>query len=212
MQQSEQKFRLLLRNANDAVYVHEVSRTGGGNFIEVNDRACEMLGYTRKEILSMSVPDIDTTEHTDRRVPSIVENLFLIKESVFETEHMAKNGRRIPVEVSIRLFELQGKPTVLSVVRDITERKRTEETLANAQKLESLGVLAGGIAHDFNNLLGGIFGYIDMAAEKTTEKDVANDLAIVLGTIDRARGLTNQLLTFAKGGVEYASKNGHKIS
>ena len=84
---------------------------------------------------------------------------------------------------------------------DITERKREEEALRNVQKLESLGILAGGIAHDFNNLLGGIFGYIDLAAAKASAKDVADILARALATIDRARGLTRQLLTFAKGGA-----------
>ncbi len=84
---------------------------------------------------------------------------------------------------------------------DITERKREEEALRNVQRLESLGILAGGIAHDFNNLLGGIFGYIDLAAAKTRMGDVSDILAKALATIERARGLTRQLLTFAKGGA-----------
>ncbi len=84
---------------------------------------------------------------------------------------------------------------------DITPRKQEEEALSKVQKLESLGILAGGIAHDFNNLLGGIFGYIDLSAIKTKDKEVAVMLARALGTIDRARGLTQQLLTFAKGGT-----------
>jgi two-component system, cell cycle sensor histidine kinase and response regulator CckA len=84
---------------------------------------------------------------------------------------------------------------------DITERKREEEALRNVQKLESLGILAGGIAHDFNNLLGGIFGYIDLAVAKASAGEVADTLAKALATIDRARGLTRQLLTFAKGGA-----------
>jgi PAS domain S-box-containing protein len=84
---------------------------------------------------------------------------------------------------------------------DITTLKLEEEALSNVQKLESLGILAGGIAHDFNNLLGGIFGFIDLAAMITNEPDVAELLNDSLLTIDRARGLTQQLLTFAKGGT-----------
>ena len=103
---------------------------------------------------------------------------------------------------SYPLKNSKGEVTgLIEYVKDITERKRVEAALQNMQKLESLGTLAGGIAHDFNNLLGGIFGYIDIAAEKTREKYIANNLAKALGTIDRARGLTQQLLTFAKGGV-----------
>jgi PAS domain S-box-containing protein len=85
--------------------------------------------------------------------------------------------------------------------RDITERKLMEENLQKSQKLESLGMLAGGIAHDFNNLLGGIFGYIDLAAAEAQEKIVVDYLAMALSTMDRARSLTGQLLTFAKGGA-----------
>jgi PAS domain S-box-containing protein len=90
---------------------------------------------------------------------------------------------------------------ILGVLWDITDKKRAEQALLNAQKLESLGVLAGGIAHDFNNLLGGLFGYIDLANEGTKESTVSRYLAKALGTIDRARALTLQLLTFAKGGA-----------
>lgn len=84
---------------------------------------------------------------------------------------------------------------------DITTLKLEEEALSNVQKLESLGILAGGIAHDFNNLLGGIFGFIDLAAMISTEPKVAELLNDSLSTIDRARGLTQQLLTFSKGGT-----------
>jgi len=91
---------------------------------------------------------------------------------------------------------------------DITERKKAEEEhlkyenqLQLNSKLESLGVLAGGIAHDFNNLMGGIFGYIDMASEVSTENNVTSYLSKAMNTIDRARALTQQLLTFAKGGA-----------
>jgi PAS domain S-box-containing protein len=84
---------------------------------------------------------------------------------------------------------------------DITDRKRAEEALSTVQKLESLGLLAGGIAHDFNNLMGGIFGYIDMASEASTEDKVTQYLSKAMNTIGRARALTQQLLTFAKGGA-----------
>ena len=84
---------------------------------------------------------------------------------------------------------------------DITDRIRAEEILRTAQKLESLGLLAGGIAHDFNNLMGGIFGYIDMASEATKEAKVTSYLSKAMNTIERARALTGQLLTFAKGGA-----------
>jgi nitrogen-specific signal transduction histidine kinase/CheY-like chemotaxis protein len=97
---------------------------------------------------------------------------------------------------------------LFGTVQDITERKRAEEEhlkyeqqLQQNQRLESLGVLAGGIAHDFNNLMAGIYGYIDMAREDSTDDDVKLKLSKAAASIERARGLTAQLLTFAKGGA-----------
>jgi nitrogen-specific signal transduction histidine kinase/CheY-like chemotaxis protein len=100
------------------------------------------------------------------------------------------------------LRDAKGNPLRLTGVNyDITESKRTEEALSIVHKLESLGILAGGIAHDFNNLMGGIFGYIDMACEESKDDQVTRYLSKAMNTIDRARGLTSQLLTFAKGGA-----------
>jgi len=86
------------------------------------------------------------------------------------------------------------------VFRDITEKYQLQEVMNRTAKLDSLAVLAGGIAHDFNNLLGGIYGYTDLALELSQETFVRDNLEKSLSTIDRARGLTQQLLTFARGG------------
>lgn len=92
---------------------------------------------------------------------------------------------------------------VVIVFRDMTEKHKTEEALQNAQRLESLSILAGGIAHDFNNLLGGIFGYLDMALESIEDRDsegAKSNVSGALSVFERARDLTRQLLTFSKGG------------
>ncbi|MCK9174863.1 MAG: ATP-binding protein [Desulforhopalus sp.] len=101
-----------------------------------------------------------------------------------------------------------GETVCRVVLSDITERMQAEaereklnDRLNQMQKLESLGLLAGGIAHDFHNLLGGIFGYIELAREKTTNEIVSTYLDKSLQTMDRARALTQQLLTFGKGGA-----------
>jgi two-component system cell cycle sensor histidine kinase/response regulator CckA len=87
------------------------------------------------------------------------------------------------------------------VFRDITERRKLDDQLRNTQRLESLAVLAGGIAHDFNNLLTGIFGYINVAERDAEDADhVRQTLRSALSVMDRARGLTSQLLTFTQSG------------
>lgn len=105
-------------------------------------------------------------------------------------------------------FEVRTFPTkpdqLVLLLQDITEKLKTENLLAQTEKLESLGVLAGGIAHDFNNLLAGIFGYVQIA--QTQIQSAHPDKALefldkAMSVFDRARNLSNQLLTFAKGGA-----------
>jgi PAS domain S-box-containing protein len=123
--ESEERFRLLLQNANDGIFVHEISMEGPGKFLEVNDKVCRLLGYTHDEMAHMSVGDIDVPEQSER-IPAILERLIKDGYDVFETDFLTKNKERIPVEVSTRLFDLGGKQTVLAIIRDITERKAAE--------------------------------------------------------------------------------------
>ena len=134
LRESEERYRLLLQNQNDAVYVHEASRESLGRLLDVNSRACQMLGYTREEFLTMDVPSIDVPEQAER-LPGIMRRLHETGAATFATEHVTKDGRRVPVEVSTRLFDINGRPTVLSVVRDITERRAAEHAVAEAQRL-----------------------------------------------------------------------------
>ncbi|MBN1577277.1 MAG: PAS domain S-box protein [Chitinispirillaceae bacterium] len=91
---------------------------------------------------------------------------------------------------------------VVLVFRDTTEKRRAEKAIQKAEHLDSLGVLAGGIAHDFNNLLGGLFGYLDLARCTLAANDAAAEfIDKALSVFGRAKNLTGQLLTFAKGGA-----------
>ena len=130
LKQSEQRYRLLFNSGGDAVFVNELA-TGNirpGRFIEVNDVTCARLGYSREELFQMTPADIDAPECISK-IPIILEKLLADKHSVFETVHLTKDGRRIPVEVSNHLFDFTGKPAILSIVRDITERKTSEQQL-----------------------------------------------------------------------------------
>jgi len=139
----------------------------------------------------------------------------IIQESIQNRTELLHDYRIVDPDGSLRWIRSIGKTLyendipvrVSGLCMDITERKqaevereRLERALNQTQKLDSLGLLAGGIAHDFNNLMGGIFGYIDLAQESSTDATVARYLSKAMNTIDRARALTLQLLTFAKGG------------
>ena len=174
---SEERLRLLLANINDGIIVHEISEQGPGRILEVNDRVCEILGYTPEEFLHMSIQDLDIPEQR-ARVAAISDSLFSRKYSVFETEIIKKDQNRIPVEVSSRLFELQGKPTVLAIIRDITDRKASEMELENysfeltryAEILnktnEKLSLMNSITRHDILNQLTSILGYLELMQEQ----------------------------------------------
>lgn len=122
LRDNEERYRALLENANDAVYVLALSEGRFGCLLDVNERACRMLGYEREELLGMKAEVIEAPRD-QARLADLLDRLQAKGHATFETRHLARNGTRIPVEVSARLFELQGEPTVLAVARDITDRK-----------------------------------------------------------------------------------------
>ena len=127
--ESEERYRLLFNKSNDAILVHELADKGlHGKFVEVNDIACKTLGYSKKELLELSPYDIKLNEAQDNS-PQLINKLLSEKHALFERFHITKDGTQIPVEVNAHLFYFEGKPTILSIVRDITERKRAEKAL-----------------------------------------------------------------------------------
>ena len=199
---SEERLRLLLQNINDGIIVHEVSSEGPGKILEVNDRICDMTGYTRDEFLHMSIQDLDVPEQ-QANVSRISDNIFSKMYSLFETECIRKDGQRVPVEISARLFDLQGKPTVLAVVRDITERKilekemelysaeltRFAETLR--QTNDKLNLMNSITRHDILNQLTLILGYLELTKEQFHDPKLQEYLG---AEIRSARNIQNQIM------------------
>ncbi len=126
---AEALFHMVFDNAGDAILIHDVD----GRFLEVNRIMCERLGYSREELLRLSPPDINAPEQARKfaeRVKALQEN----GQITFETVHVNKDGRHIPVEVSARLIDFGGRPAILSVVRDITLRKQAEAALRQSEE------------------------------------------------------------------------------
>jgi PAS domain S-box-containing protein len=208
----EQKYRLLAENMQDVLVVQDLTN----KILYVSPSAKAVFGYEIDEALNLSIDTFFTAESLKVANATFKNHLALVLQGgrpvlpFFEIEYRHKNGNTFPGEVSAQfLYDSDGKPYgTQCLIRDITKRKQAEEELLKMeshlrqiQKLEALGVLAGGIAHDFNNLMSGIFAYIDLAKLETDAGKRSQHLSMALASIDRARGLTRQLLTFAKGGA-----------
>lgn len=137
--EAEERFRQLFNSGSDAIFVHSLgSDQEPARFLEVNETACQRLGYTREELLTLSPPDIGDPKKAGD-FPRLRERLLADKQLLWETVHVSKDGRKIPVESNIRFIDLQGRPTVLSIARDITARRQAEEALKLEEaRLEAL--------------------------------------------------------------------------
>jgi len=132
LRESETRYRALFEAADDAIFVSRVHDGISDETIAVNDVACTRLGYTREELLTAPISQYDSMEHMEQLGP-VSKQLRTAGRATFERVHVARNGRRIPVEISARQFELNGEEVVLSIVRDITERKWAEAALRESE-------------------------------------------------------------------------------
>lgn len=130
LRESEAKYRLLFDNAGDAIFIHDIH----GHIQAANLLAMERLGYTRAELLSMTVAQVDSPEE-GRYAPERIERLMQQGHYRFETVHRCKDGSLIPTEVSARALTWEGKPAMLSICRDISERKRAENDATTQRNL-----------------------------------------------------------------------------
>lgn len=129
LRDAEHCYRTLFQVAADAIFINNLE----GRLLEVNEKACRLLGYTRDELLNLTVSDVTSPEYVARRA-EILEQLRATGHLVFETELVTRDGRIIPTECSSRLMDLRGRPAVLSISRDITERKQAEEAIEESEK------------------------------------------------------------------------------
>lgn len=124
LEESWNEYKELINGMNDAAWVIDFD----GNFVEINDAAVNVLGYPREELLSMGPKDIDPNLKPEE-IQTLIRNMQRDKLQLFETVHRTKTGKQIPVEVSSTLVKYHGKSVILSVTRDITERKIAENNI-----------------------------------------------------------------------------------
>ena len=209
--EEKSRYNELLANVEDAVYL--VGRQG--NIIMANDATYLRLGYSEEQFstveLSDLIPQKDIHSFFDQfRVDD--QRRDLAKKTMM-TSHLRKDGSRLPVEINSRAILYRGRPVLLHVARDLTqqlktekEKKKLEDQLFQAQKMQAIGTLAGGVAHDFNNLLMAIQGRISLIRLHSPLDELHEQyIDEIEGSVKSAANLTRQLLGFARGG-KYQAK------
>ncbi|MFQ5691454.1 MAG: GAF domain-containing protein [Nitrospinota bacterium] len=175
LRKSEEKYRTLFEQARDAIEI--VDETG--RLVDCNQKACELSGYTREELLGKRLEDIVKAEYKEgltERISRLLKGEVL---APYESVNLRKDGSPVALEVSASFTEMEGRKRMIFFLRDITERMRLEEQLRRTQKLEALGRLASGVAHDFNNTLAVILGRAELLKKLIADSATRRALEII---------------------------------
>lgn len=195
LRKKEEMFRLLFSHNPLPTWVidRETQR-----FLEVNEAAIRVYGYSQEEFKNMSILDFRADEEKNR-VPSQWRDKGNDELHRRNWKHRKKDGKTIEVETTIHELEYSGKRVRLIVAQDVSERHILEQQLRQSQKMEAVGRLAGGVAHDFNNLLMVIKGHTELLRSALPLADeYSRKIEQIERAADRASGLTRQLLAFSR--------------
>jgi two-component system, cell cycle sensor histidine kinase and response regulator CckA len=200
---SEEKFRALFATNPIPMWVWDRESLG---FLAVNAAATAKYGYSEEEFLKMRLTDIRPREEVSPLLEYVWERKRPQGENAGTWRHVTKEGRVLEVEVSWQSIDFEDRDAALAVVHDVTERnqsegqrRKLEQQLRQAQKMESIGRLAGGIAHDFNNLLAVIINYASFLEDEFDRSDPRReDLEEIKRAGERGATLVRQLLAFSR--------------
>ncbi len=132
LEQEKEKFTSLLNSSRDAIIILEKD----GKLLAANEETCRRLGYSEEEFLKLNLAKIDTSYET--QFPRLVKKIHLAGKAVFESMHFKKDGTPVPVEVDARFMDYEGRSTVLTVSRDISEQKRIKKDLFHSLKVNEV--------------------------------------------------------------------------
>ncbi len=162
---SEKKFKSLFNSINDAILILDLP----GHIVEANNVACDRLGYNKEELLRMKPADLDTPEYTDL-VSQRINKIQKDGELIFETAQMKRDGTVIPTEINCRIVEYEGRPAMLSICRDITDRKHAEKQIR--QSLREKETLLREIHHRVKNNMAVVSSLLALQANAIKDPNI----------------------------------------
>jgi PAS domain S-box-containing protein len=194
--ESEARLRTLMEHLTDGVGL-----VVDGRIVYANSALTRLLGYSPDEVAGLRPTDLlvpGDRSLAAQRLSALAEDGAPQPPPV-EYEMVRRDGSTVPVLVNTRRIDMDGRPALFSIVRDLTDQRELEEQLRQTQRLESVGQLAGGVAHNFNNALAAIIGYSELIARQLDEQDpVLADVRQILTVAEQSASLTQQLLTFSR--------------
>ncbi len=204
LDESERRYGVVFDSSVAAIFIHDAE----GRIVDLNRSAMELVGAdSREEATGYGVKeDLSSSDRDPEFLVAAWKEALAGKDLYFPwTVRRPKDGGIVPVEISLRRIRLGSGPYLLASVTDVTERKKIEEQLVQAQKMEAIGTIAGGLAHDFNNILGGITGtasvlqYMLDGGMAIVPEMLGKALRTIQDASFRAANVVGKLLTLSKG-------------
>jgi PAS domain S-box-containing protein len=196
LRDSELRFRELVENARDLICTCDLE----GRILSINQAGLDLTGYTSDALVGRPLLDLVEPESREAATALFIGTQTDLLSSRTEIVLIGSGGQRVVLELACWLQRRSGIPIAVQAIgRDVTERRRLEDELRQAQRMEAVGKLAGGVAHDFNNLLTAILGFAALAEAEQKEGSPLHDyLAQIRRSGEQAAALTRQLLAFGR--------------
>jgi len=196
---SEKRFRQLAQATWEGIIIYD-----RGQLLQTNRQLCQMFGYQEDELLGKQIFDALLDRNSVRSLPSAEDSDTI---GPFEARGVRKNGSTFPVELRVKHIDYQGRQVQVAAIRDVTanetalrQKLSLTKKLADAQRMESLGLMASSVAHDLNNIMAGIITYPELLLMDLGEDfKYREELTMIREAGKRAAAVVNDLLTVARG-------------